>query len=373
MSDKKKILFIAHWYPNELDTHKGIFIRNHAKSLHAVSDLTVIDFSIAHSSGLYNKKVYRETDADGIDVLHVHIRSKFYKLIYYFLAFQRCILKRALKKENVAVEGFDLIMSNVLFPSGIIAYRIAKRARKPLYHIEHWSYLSTFLKKDFHRKEGAKVLEYASKVLVVSEVLKKSMEQFCDAAKIAIIPNVVDSHFHFAAKDAKNGSVTFLAIANWRKPKNPFVFVDALEELAQQRKDLTIRLVMIGEGEQLSQIKAQKHSFEIIYPGKVVNTDLQSYYQRANFFLHGSDYETFSIVSIEALLTGTPVIGSKVGVLPELIDHSNGVLCENDSAAWLTGIQTALETNYEHEQIAAKIKDRFTFDAIIARFGEILN
>lgn len=372
MSDKKKILFIAHWYPNELDTHKGIFIRNHAKSLHAVSKLTVIDFNISGGKEIYTKKVKREIDQDGLDILHIHINSKYYKFLYYFLTFQFCVLKKALKKENIQAENFDLIMSNVLFPSGIIGYRLAKKYRKPLYHIEHWSYLSTFLKKDFHRKEGAKVLKYASKVMVVSEILKKSMEQFCDAAKIAIIPNVVDSHFHFEPKDNKKGIIEFLAIANWRKPKNPFVFIASLEELAQQRKDLAIRLVMVGEGDQLNQFKAQKHSFEIIYPGKVANADLQSYYQRSDYFLHGSDYETFSIVAIEALLTGTPVIASKVGILPEVIDYSNGILCENDSNSWLEGLKKALDMNFDNKRIAENIKDQFTLNSIAKKFEENL-
>lgn len=372
MGNKKKILFIAHWYPNSQDTHKGIFIRNHAKSLHPVSDLTVIDFNISYAKVFYAKKVYREIDRDGLDTLHVHIKSKYYKLLYYFLAFQMCVLKKALKKENIAVSDFDLIFSNVLFPSGIVGYRLARKYNKPLYHIEHWSYLSTFLQKDFHRKEAAKVLKYATKVIVVSEVLKRSMEQFCESSKIYIVPNVVDTHFVFCPKIEEKGTVKFLAIANWRKPKNPFVFVDALEELAKERKDLQIKLTMIGEGEQLERIKKQTISYEINFEGKVENSNLQTYYQNADFFLHGSDYETFSIVAIEALLTGTPVIGSKVGILPAVINESNGILCENNSTHWYNGIQASLATKYNHAEIAENIKNQFTYSAISKEFEELI-
>jgi glycosyltransferase involved in cell wall biosynthesis len=87
---------------------------------------------------------------------------------------------------------------------------------------------------------------------------------------------------------------------------------------------------------------------------------LSTHYHCADFFLHGSDYETFSIVSIEALFTGTPVIGSRVGVLPEVINDSNGVLCENSVESWVGGIDTAMARNYDHESISVKSKQKFS-------------
>jgi glycosyltransferase involved in cell wall biosynthesis len=87
---------------------------------------------------------------------------------------------------------------------------------------------------------------------------------------------------------------------------------------------------------------------------------LSTHYHSADFFLHGSDYETFSIVSIEALFTGTPVIGSRVGVLPEVIDDSNGVLCDNSVESWVLGITKAMDLSYDHEAISVKAKEKFS-------------
>lgn len=373
MGTRKKILFIAHWYPNSTDTHKGIFIRNHALSLNAVSDLTVLDFSISYSSDFYSKKIFREKDHQGLDVLHIHVRSKFYKLLYYWIFFQTCILKKAFKQEKILLQQYDFIQTNVLFPSGIVGYRLARKFKKPLIHIEHWSYLSTFLKSDFHRKEGAKVLNYATKVAVVSEVLKESMLDFCESSKIEIIPNVVDSHFEYLPKTTNPDLKVFLAVANWRKPKNPFVFIEALEELSISGTFPKFKLILIGEGEQLIELKKRNLSFTIDFIGKVENSDLTSYYQQADFFLHGSDYETFSIVSIEALLTGTPVIASRVGVLPEVINDSNGVLCQNESASWVNGIRKAIESNYDNQLIANGIKNKFTVESVSRDFAKLLN
>jgi len=355
----QKVLFIAHWFPTADFPLKGIFVRNHAVCLNAMCDLTVVNFSIAYGKSLRKVEISRAVDKDGLDILEIRLRSRFYKLFYYALKFQQRLLKKALLQTGIDVHSFDLLVSNVLFPSGIGTMRIAETFKKPFIHIEHWSHLAGFLSRDTHRKEGQLVLDRAKSVIVVSDLLKQSMVQFCDPAKVHVIPNVVKSYFDYAPKDKNDEVLHFLAVASWKAPKNPFVFVRALEEIAKtsHRK---IVLTLVGEGEQLSQVKALVKHIDLCLPGQIANTELSQHYHSADFFLHGSDYETFSIVSIEALFTGTPVIGSRVGVLPEVIDDSNGVLCDNTVESWVDGIGAAISRNYDHEMISENAKRSFS-------------
>ncbi len=363
-----KILFLTHWYPNDENTHKGIFIKNHAHCFDSFSDLTVVDFNISYAKRIYQSDVYRSND-DGLDVLHIHLKSRFYKFIYYSLIFQYILLKKIFKKEELKVEEYDLLVSNVIFPNGILAWKLASKFKKKLIHIEHWSYLKTFLTKDIHRRKGLKALDYASKIIVISNVLKKEFSNFNFDNKIDIIPNVVDSKFEYLKKLGSN-SIRFLAIANWRKPKNPFNFIKALNEL--KNRNFNIKLKMIGEGEQLEEIKKMNLSFEIDFVGMVKNSELPFFFQEADFFIHGSDFETFSIVAIEALQTGTPVISSKVGVLPEEITDENGVLCDGNVESWVNSIEKAINCQYNHEMIAKKIKGKYSKERIAQLFEEIV-
>ena len=165
----------------------------------------------------------------------------------------------------------------------------------------------------------------------------------------------------------------FLSVASWKAPKNPFVFVQALEEIAKT-SSCKIVLTLVGEGEQLTQVKTMVNHIELRLPGQVANSELSKHYHSADFFLHGSDYETFSIVSIEALFTGTPVIGSRVGVLPEVINDSNGVLCDNTVESWIEGITQAMDRSYDHESISVKSKQKFGDKYVIDLFvGQISN
>ena len=367
----QKVLLIAHWFPTSDFPLKGIFVRNHAICLNSISNLTVVNFSIEYGKSLRKVEISRMVDKDGLDILEIRIRSRFYKVFYYALNYQQRLLKKALRTSRVDVQSFDLLVSNVLFPSGICTMRLAETFQKPFIHIEHWSHLSRFLAKDKHRKQGQLVLDRAKSIIVVSDLLKQSMVQFCDPAKVHVIPNVVKSYFDFAPKQSSDEVCHFLAVASWKSPKNPFVFVQALEEIAKT-SSRKIVLTLVGEGEQLTQVKTMVNHIELCLPGQVANSELSKHYHSADFFLHGSDYETFSIVSIEALFTGTPVIGSRVGVLPEVINDSNGVLCENTVESWVEGISAAISRKYNHEEISINAKQKFSEERVRDLMAELV-
>ena len=59
---------------------------------------------------------------------------------------------------------------------------------------------------------------------------------------------------------------------------------------------------------------------------------------KAEYFIHLSGYETFSVVCAEALCCGTPVIASNVGAISELVDNTNGILIQNNNVSNLLQI-----------------------------------
>jgi glycosyltransferase involved in cell wall biosynthesis len=63
-------------------------------------------------------------------------------------------------------------------------------------------------------------------------------------------------------------------------------------------------------------------------------------------------------------MTGTPVICSNVGALPELVNDSNGVLCENYLADWIAGIEKALNSVFDLKQISENVKDHYNYQEI---------
>ncbi|HEY7834255.1 MAG TPA: glycosyltransferase [Ktedonobacterales bacterium] len=63
------------------------------------------------------------------------------------------------------------------------------------------------------------------------------------------------------------------------------------------------------------------------FPGAVAQEALPRYYRAADALVVASRYESFGLVAVEALASGTPVVASKVGGLPSIVrDGTNGLL-----------------------------------------------
>ncbi|MHB1414154.1 MAG: glycosyltransferase [Chloroflexota bacterium] len=79
------------------------------------------------------------------------------------------------------------------------------------------------------------------------------------------------------------------------------------------------------------------------FVGAIPQTALPAYYNAADICAVPSFYESFGLVAVEALASGTPVVASRVGGLPNVVKHGeNGLLVERrtaeDFAASLGGL-----------------------------------
>ena len=130
---------------------------------------------------------------------------------------------------------------------------------------------------------------------------------------------------------------------------------------------------MLGGGDRLDELKAlaSKQSYPIEFAGSSPKPDIALQMQKADFFVHASTIETFGVVVAEALMTGTPVICSRVAALPELVNQSNGVLCENFVESWVDGIEKAVITTFDNQKIAQTVRDKFSYRAVGRKIEDI--
>lgn len=114
----------------------------------------------------------------------------------------------------------------------------------------------------------------------------------------------------------------------------------------------SLRCIIVGETERWhewpddvsSVIEANEDRF--VFTGVRTGGDLAAVYDAADVFVFPSSYETYGLVTVEALSYGTPVVATPVGIAPELIDDGvNGFIYEQDDTDALVGCL---------EEIAAK-------------------
>lgn len=72
-------------------------------------------------------------------------------------------------------------------------------------------------------------------------------------------------------------------------------------------------------------------------------------------------YENNPLSVVESLCAGTPVAGSQIGGIPELIDSSNGVVFQPfDKETISTAITMSMAREWDHTEIARKALERFS-------------
>lgn len=344
----------------------GIFIKKHAQAIHTIAELTTVALTIQPSKKIYNCQVIHKLDCEVGELLHIEINSRFWKFLTYSLIFQSFLVRRKMKM--LQPKKFDLVQSNVLFMSGILGLKLSRKFNLPLIHVEHWSGFTKFIKTNIYKNYGKRVIQKATKVVCVSEFLKADIAGHVPLDKVVVIPNVVDSNFYPAIKSSSN-KIRFLAIGNWKEPKNPLLFIDALSHLNKKYKNF--ELTMIGRGKFIPEIKSLELSYKIHFVDFVSNDLIQNYFENCDYFLHASNYETFSIVPLESIMTGTPVLVSRVGVLPEIINAQNGHLCDNNLEDWICKIELAIQKKYSVFDVSNSIGDQFNEKNVAFKFKEL--
>lgn len=107
--------------------------------------------------------------------------------------------------------------------------------------------------------------------------------------------------------------------------------VDTLIKSFKEINNKNIKLHIIGKGYDEEEFKElAKEDSRIIFHGFVENKNIKKYYEQSNILVIPSIcYDNSPLVIYESFSTGTPVIGSNIGGIPELISENyNGLLFE---------------------------------------------
>ena len=130
---------------------------------------------------------------------------------------------------------------------------------------------------------------------------------------------------------------------------------------------------IVGTGSLQAALAAQASALDVTdhvtFHGAVAHEHLPDYYRAADLFLLTSRFESQSLVALEAAACGCPVVGTAVGVLPELLDPQQ-VVPVGDAAALADAISKLIRDPARRTVSAsagrAAVLARFTLDQTVA-------
>lgn len=344
----KHILILSSWYPTKKNPFNGNFIQRFAQLVSTKFKVTVLytqsDDSISNLE--YVECVYGNLKE--IIIYHPKGRNLFSRYRNQIKA-----LKFGLSK----ITNVDLIHSSVALPRAHQFLYVQKVLQKPLIHTEHSSQLrweENASLNFIHKKLIKRLFSKVNKLVCVSDILKSDVQRFTKN-KIEVIPNAIDYH-QFAKNNAtKSNKTRFLHLSNLDTAyKNVEGILDAIQQLAASSLDFDLTIVADTDLTWLnSQIKQRKiEDFVNVFEGQDYD-HIPNFYANADAFVLNSDYETFSIVLIEAWASGIPVITTEVGIAFQM-DEQLGMLVKKNDTNDLVKKMTALilkEKTFDSEYI----------------------
>jgi N-acetyl-alpha-D-glucosaminyl L-malate synthase BshA len=225
-------------------------------------------------------------------------------------------------------------------------------------------------------------IEKSDAVTAVSEFLRReTVREFRIERPIEVIHNFVDTELfrvrdHDCAASSRlspHGERVLMHISNFRKVKNLPVVLAVFNEV---QKHLPARLALVGDGPERESTERQAEEMGISDRVDFLGDQesVADILPAADVFLLPSQHESFGLAAREAMACGVPVVGSRIGGLPEVIVHEEtGYLCDPNDVQCMTTIVLALLRDEKLRRTIgraarARAESEFNRDRVVARY-----
>jgi len=351
MKRKKKVLILTSTFPRWNNDKTPPFILHLARHLQRYFKVFVI---APHFPGAKTKEklgeieIYRFRyfldpleklcyEGGGFSKVRKNLWLNFLLPFYFIAAFVSTLILVRKKK-------IELINAHWVLPQGLIAVLMKKLTKTPVLITIHGTDVFG-LRNFFFVLLKKYALNLVDSIFTVSQRLKEEVDKLIShkSRKIKVVSMGVDINY-FRRQATKN---KFLIKSKYGMKRKIVVFVGRLVEtkgvnylidaIAKVKEKFpSILLLVVGEGplrRNLEKQAKESHLQENIhFLGWIDNRDLPGFYGAADVFVSpafesSAGSEGLGLTFVEALASGTVVVGTKVGGIEDIIkDKQNGFL-----------------------------------------------
>ena len=236
------------------------------------------------------------------------------------------------------------------------------------------------------------IIRKADMATAISEYLKNYIVGIKNDLPVKVIPNGVDlktfsQQFSYGELSDLEKSLNIqpddkvIISVSRLVPKNGLdLLIEAFHVLNSKLKIENLKLLIIGEGNLEKKLKLQVKSFGleevIVFIGLVKNNDLARYLKISDVFVRPSRSEGLGIAFLEAMAGGVPIIGPKIGGIPDFLkDRQTGLFCSLDPEDIARKISILLENSVLRGEIIKKagqlVEEKYDWDKISEKFRNV--
>jgi teichuronic acid biosynthesis glycosyltransferase TuaC len=383
-----RIAVVSTFYPNSAEPVRAIFVRNLAVALETHAEVTVVS-PVPYAPPLIQLQrwsalravPYRRRDG-GRDVFHPRFVAVPKLSAANGLTYCGAVLRVLRQLANA--KGIDVVHAHCGYPDSVGVALASSFLAVPFVVTVHGSDINVYAEKELIRPQLKWALRRARAVVAVSRAIQ---DKICELA-----PDIRDRVFHipcagvnrnvFAMGDrtAARQSVGLEHTAHavvFVGRLVPIKAVDVLLSawamlLRRKRVGSSDRLVIIGDGPSRRGLErlASGPDFQstVRFIGEVSQEEVAGWLRAATVFCLPSRNEGTPNVIVEALASGSPVVASAVGGIPDLVSEGrNGFLVGAAQPHSLAeALEKALHRTWDPAQIVASTAD-YDWDTLAKR------
>jgi len=235
------------------------------------------------------------------------------------------------------------------------------------------------IKKWIYKKAEISNAKRIHKIICVSEYDRQSgIKAGIPENKLVTIHNGIDPNIVFLPKDEARGFlISHTQIHEFTNSRIPligcianFYKTKGLDILIQAMTKVDAQLVIIGDGAEKKNLQLMAYGLQlqnkILFIGQIKNA--AKYLKAFDLFILSSRKEGLPYTILEAQTAQIPIVATKVGGVPEIIqDNKNGYLALPNNADDL-----ADKINYAFKNpISSNLSDNFTLDKMLNKTIQI--
>lgn len=336
-----RICFLTTSYPDYPGSYRGSFVQRTALGLmergHQISIVTPRVFKQSKRfEEIGAERIYRFSFLSEEKLLVQYERIPVVRIVTYMLSgFLSCM--RVLRRDRC-----QLIHAHFVVPAGLIAVLVGRALRVPVIVQAHGSDVTKYARlNSWMAQLSAFTVKKADHIVAVSDELRTILIQELGASadKITVRSCGVDiEQFRPIPRDkareqfglSRQVSIVLL-VGSLIRRKGIDSLLSAIASLAEHNSNLL--LLIVGDGPLHEQLAAQARELSIEevvrFVGRRPSEEMPLWYSAADVFVLPSLREGTPLSLLEALSCGVPVIVSRAGGMPEVVeDGKNGLLVD---------------------------------------------
>lgn len=313
-----RVLVVTHLFPTEGNPAGGPWVAEQVDALSEFVDVEVLccartgrDRSVIRDSGV--KVTYLDT-ATPLGEGHLGLLASSWRYSRRLRAFL----------DAIAVKP-SVLHSHFGFPDAVVVGRVANRLGIPHVATLHGSDVARVLpRRDVAGVGLRRAVQRAGAVVCVSHALAYTARALLgDEFPLAVIPGGVDSRTFYVRDDGPRSGLLY--VGNLTAVKNVDVLIEAL---ALARDSRVLPTAIVGDGALQPHLEGlvRRRELEstVTFLGTLGRQEVADRMRLARVLVLPSAREGWGAVVAEALACGTPVVASRVGGIPEILEEPAG-------------------------------------------------